>query len=307
MKKVLLTGATGFVGRHCPPLLLAQGYEVHAVHYRITKEVHHHPNLHWHKADLLDPIQITKLIDRISPSHLLHFASYTKPGKYWTSSKNFSWVQASLTLLQEFARRGGQRVVMAGSCAEYDWKYGYCSEGVTPLLPSSIYGICKHSLQSMLEAYSVQFDLSSAWGRIFFAYGPHEPPTKLISYVIRSLLQGEPALCTHGEQIRDFIHVYDVAGAFVALLDSDVSGPVNIGSGYPSALKTVILKIADQLNQHDLLQFGALPSSTNESPLLVANVTRLSEEVKWQSKYSLDHGLEQMISYWKQQLLNELK
>jgi nucleoside-diphosphate-sugar epimerase len=305
MKKVLLTGATGFIGRHCPPQLLTQGYEVHAIYSRIAGEAH--PNVHWHKADLLVPMQITRLIDSIRPTHLLHLAWYAIPGKFWTSSENFRWVQASLTLLQEFARRDGQRVVMAGSCAEYDWKYGYCSEQVTPLFPSSIYGICKHSLQAMLEAYSVQFGLSSAWGRIFFLYGTHEHPSRLVSSVIRSLLQEEPAPCTHGEQIRDFLHVYDVADAFVALLESDVSGPVNIASGCPVAVKKIVLKIADQLNQRDLLQLGALPLSDSDPPLLVADVTRLSKEVNWQPKYDLDYGLEQTIGYWKQQLLNELK
>ncbi|OAD21866.1 CDP-4-dehydro-6-deoxy-D-gulose 4-reductase [Candidatus Thiomargarita nelsonii] len=118
MKKVLLTGATGFIGQHCPALLLTQGYEVHAIYSRIAGEAH--PNVHWHKVDLLAPMQIARLIDSIRPTHLLHLAWYAIPGKYWTSSENFRWVQASLTLLQEFARRCGQRVVMAGTCAEYD-------------------------------------------------------------------------------------------------------------------------------------------------------------------------------------------
>jgi len=300
MKKVLLTGATGFIGQHCLPILLTQGYEVHAVSSKKIEKTH--SNIHWHKVDLLDSIQTSKLIDNIRPTHLLHLAWYAVPGKYWTSSENFRWVQASLTLLQEFAHKGGQRVVMAGSCAEYDWKYGYCSEQITPLFSSSIYGVCKNSLQSMLEAYSSQFSLSSAWGRIFFLYGSHEHPNRLVSSVVGSFLQGMPARCTNGEQIRDFLYVSDVASAFVSLLESDVSGTVNIASGSPVAVKTIILQIAEQLNKHELLELGALPLSTNEPPLLVADVTRLSKEVNWKPKYDLDYGLEQTISYWKQQL-----
>ena len=301
MKKVLITGASGFIGRHCLPILLAHNYEVHAVYSTTIGETL--DGVYWHQTNLLDQKQITDLINRIQPSHLLHFAWYATPGKYWTSADNFRWVQASLTLLQAFADKGGKRVVMAGTGAEYDWNYGYCSEQVTPLSPSSIYGICKHSLQAMLEAYSHQFNLSSAWGRIFFPYGPYEHPVKLVSSVIRALLQGKPAACTSGEQIRDFLYVYDIADAFIALLESEVSGPVNIASGCPVAVKTIILKIAEQLNQRDLVQLGALPLSTHEPPLIVADITRLTQELKWQPKYNLDDGLEQTINYWKQQLI----
>ena len=86
MKKVLLTGATGFIGRHCLPLLIAQGYEVHAVYAKAAGG--EHPGLQWHKANLLDPSQIYMLMEEVLPTHLLHFAWYAIPGKYWTSPEN---------------------------------------------------------------------------------------------------------------------------------------------------------------------------------------------------------------------------
>jgi len=300
MKRVLLTGATGFIGRHCLPLLAARGYAVHAVSSRPITE--NQSNIHWHQANLLDPAQVVALISDVQPSHLLHFAWYAVPGKYWTSTENLRWVQASLGLLQEFARQGGQRVVMAGTCAEYDWRYGYCSEAITPLAPATLYGICKHSLQLVLSAFSRQTGLSAAWGRIFFLYGPHEHHNRLIPSVIRSLLQHEPARCSHGNQIRDYLFVQDVADALVALLESDVSGPANIASGIPIALRGIIYKIAEKLNRRDLIQLGVLPTSTNEPPLLVADVNRLHDEVGWRPKYNLDTGLDRTIEWWKKQL-----
>lgn len=304
MKKVLVTGASGFIGRHCLPFLIAQNYEVHAVHSKSTiKTVE---KVHWHQADLLNTQQLVTLIDTISPSHLLHLAWYAIPGRYWTSAENFRWVQASLTLLEHFARVGGQRVVMAGSCAEYDWRYGYCSEQITPLVPTTIYGTCKQALQMMVTAYCAEYGLSCAWGRIFFPYGSYEYPTRLVPSVIRALLKGEPARCSHGEQIRDFLAVQEVANAFVTLLESEVCGAVNIASGQPTAVKTIVTKIAELLDRRDLVQLGALPLSENEPPLLVADVTRLSEELKWQPQQHLDHYLEKTVDYWKQQLLDEL-
>jgi nucleoside-diphosphate-sugar epimerase len=298
MKKLLITGARGFIGRHCLQLLLERkDFEIHAVSRKEQKK--DRLDVHWHKADLLDSSQVPQLLARVQPSHLLHFAWYAEPGKFWNSIENFRWVRASLSLLQAFSVYGGKRVVAAGSCSEYVWKNGYCSEESTPLLPSTPYGICKHSLQMMMASFSKQADISCAWGRIFFLYGPHEHPNRLVSSVILSLLKDSPANCSHGKQIRDYLYVQDVAEAFLALLQSEVQGPVNIASGRPIAIKEVIIKIAEKLNRKDLIRLGALSASPDEPDLLVGDIGRLSKEVGWRPKYSIDQGLTKSISWWK--------
>ena len=297
MKKVLLTGATGFIGRECIPFLLKSGYEVHAVSSKVVETVQ--ADVYWHQANLLDLGQVRELMARVQPSHLLHMAWYAIPGKYWTSIENFQWVQASLELLQIFVQHGGQRVVMAGTCAEYDWKYGYCSEEITPLSPTTVYGSCKHSLQIMLTAFARQTGISAAWGRIFFLYGPYEYPTRLVASVIRSLLKGEPARCSHGNQIRDFLYVEDVASAFVALLKSDVQAAVNIGSERPVPLKEVVFKIGEKIGCLDLIRLGEITTATDEPPLLVADMRKLKEQVNWTPQHSLEVGLDKTIQWWK--------
>jgi len=301
MKKVLLTGATGFIGRHCLPSLLSRGYEVHAVSLK-GGPADKWPGGEWHQADLLNSEQVRALVERLRPTHLLHLAWYAVPGKFWTSLENVRWVQASLDLLQAFAQCEGRRAVMAGSCAEYDWRCGYCSEGATPLSPATLYGVCKHSLQMILEGFAKEKQLSAAWGRIFFLYGPHEPPEKLVAYIIRSLLSGVPARCSHGDQIRDFLYVQDVADALVALLDSDVRGPVNIASGQPIILKELIYTIAEKIGRRDLIQLGATPSPLDEPHLIVANNFRLRDRVGWQPMYGLQTGLDATIEWWQQRL-----
>lgn len=297
MKRVLLTGATGFIGRHCLPFLLESGFQVHAVSSRLTEQSY--PEVHWHRADLFNSGQITKLVNDVRPTHLLHLAWYTMPGRYWTSLENIRWVRASLELLQAFALKGGNRVVIAGTSAEYDWRSGYCSESITPLVPSTLYGTCKHSLQMMLSDFSKETGISSAWGRIFFLYGPNEHPDRLVPSVIRSLLLGEPARCSHGKQVRDFMHVKDVASALVSLIESDVSGPVNIASGRAFELKEIIYKIADKINQRDLVQLGVQSVPESEPPFLIANISRLSKELGWLPKLDLDSGLEETIAWWQ--------
>src|SRR5512139_1633254 len=158
MNRVLLTGGTGFIGRHVAAALTRRGFEVHSAERHtpaeLTSEARHH------RCDLLDARQVSDLMAAIRPSHLLHLAWFAEPGAYWTSPENLRWVQASLGLLQAFAAQGGCRVVTAGSCAEYDWRYGYCSETLTPLRPDSLYGACKHALQVMVSAFARQASLS---------------------------------------------------------------------------------------------------------------------------------------------------
>ncbi len=296
MKRVLLTGASGFIGRQAIAPLLEQGYEVHGV----STVAQTRPHVQWHQADLFDMQQSDALMQKIRPTHLLHFAWYAVPGKYWTAPENRRWVEASTALLQAFQHVGGQRVVMAGTCAEYDWNFGQCDEQTTPLQPATLYGQCKHELQTALSAYAGQAGFSNAWGRIFSLYGPHEYPSRLVASVILALLRGETAKCSEGSVIRDYLHVADVASAFVALLDSEVQGAVNIGAGHGVALKDVVDRIGMKMGRPDLIRRGALPTPASEPSLLVANTVRL-QGTGWVPHHTLDSGLDDTIAWWRSQ------
>jgi nucleoside-diphosphate-sugar epimerase len=300
MKKVFVTGASGFIGSHCLPILLEKNYEIHAVSTFPPNDLP--KNFIWHKCNLLDSRQASDLLAKIRPTHLLHFAWVTQPGIYWNSLDNFLWVQASLNLLQSFFKNKGHRVVMAGTCAEYDWSFETLSEESTPCSPSTAYGNCKHSLQTLLATFCRETGLSSAWGRIFFLFGPREHPQRLTSFIIRSLLQGKSAPCTEGSQIRDFLHVEDVAQAFVALLESSAQGPVNIGSGEAVTVRNFISKIGEKMDRADLIRPGDIPTGSNDPAKLIADTTKLRNEVGWVPKYDLDQGIDQTIKWWKEHL-----
>jgi nucleoside-diphosphate-sugar epimerase len=169
-----------------------------------------------------------------------------------------------------------------------------------------MYGVSKHALHLMLEAISKESALSSAWGRIFYLYGPHEHPDRLVPSVVCSLLRGELARSTEGEQLRDYLHVEDVADALVTLLLSDVRGAVNIASGFPIAVRDIILRIADILDRKDLIRLGALPTRAGEPRLLLADVSRLFQEVGWRPQRDMDEGLRQTIEWWKAELFKPI-
>lgn len=277
MKRVLVTGATGFIGRHTLPHLAAAGFEVHPIGSR--------------DADLLNGQARQDLLARVKPSHLLHLAWHVPPGKYWTSLKNVRWLQASMDLIIAFANQGGKRIVSAGTCAEYSWEGdGLCREEETPIAPASLYGTSKDALRRMQESLARQLGFSQAWGRIFFPYGPYEPEGRLVPSVIRSILAGEPAKCSHGRQIRDFIYVDDAARAFAILVDSAYEGPINIGTGIPVTIAEVAQTAARLAGRPDLLQLGALPTRSGEPDRLLADVTRLAE-IGFHPNFNIEQGL----------------
>ena len=299
MKKVLLTGAAGFIGHHCLEPLKARGYEVHAVSTKRMKSGT--GGVHWHQANLLEPGAAKALLAEVKPSHLLHLAWFVVPGKLITAPENFAWVRASMELVQEFAAHGGKRLTVCGSGYEYDWNYGYCSEKLTPAVPNTVYGSCKHALNLLVQSFATQAALSAAWGRVFFLYGPNEHPQRLVSSVILSLLKGEPAKCSHGRQIRDYLHVQDVAEGMVALLDSEVTGAVNVSSGQATTLREIVLTIGRVLERPELIQLGAIPARANDTPLVVGENLRLLNEVGWKQHFDLEAGLRQTIDWWKAQ------
>ena len=298
MKRALVTGATGFVGRQTLAPLAARGFEVVGVtsHDRPLLI----PDVQWRHVNLLDTAAARRLVEDVRPSHVLHLAWYAVPGRFWTAAENIDWLAASAALLLAFEDVKGRRFVGAGTCAEYDWADGRCVEQQTRLGPATLYGRAKDAVRALMESVAARAAFSAAWGRVFHLYGPYEHPARFVPSVARSLLAGMPARCTIGTQLRDFLHVEDVGSAFAALLDSDVAGACNIASGHDVTIASVAHIIADLIGRPDLLQLGAVPSPPGDPPCLTASVGRLQNELRWQPRFTLRAGLEQTIDFWRQ-------
>jgi nucleoside-diphosphate-sugar epimerase len=287
VKRVLVTGASGFIGRQALGPLRERGFDVHTLSRS-------------QGVDLLAPGAAVAAVAAARPTHLLHLAWYAEHGRFWTAVENLRWVGASLELLQAFAESGGQRAVIAGTCAEYQWGLdGRCIEGRTPLRPATLYGAAKHGLNEVASAYAAEAGMSVAWGRVFFCFGPYEPAGRLVPSVARALLAGREAPVTHGTQVRDFLAVEELGDAFAALLDSAVEGPVNVASGEPIALRDLVELIARATGHPELVRFGAVQPRAGEPAELVADVTRLREEVGWRPREPLGDGVDRAVAWWR--------
>ncbi|MDJ0942192.1 MAG: NAD(P)-dependent oxidoreductase [Kiloniellales bacterium] len=303
MSTVVVTGASGFIGRHAVRALLEQGLTVHAVARHELAEV---PAI-WHATDLFDVAARRLLIDQVRPTHLLHLAWETRHGYFWEAPENLDWVAATLDLVRVFHDAGGKRVVLAGSCAEYDWTPegigdGICHEGQTACRPATLYGMAKNAAFELTGAFSERVGISHAGGRVFMVYGPFETKSRLVPSIICGLLQGGPVRLGDPSKIRDFMDARDAGAALAALLLSPVEGPINIAGGNKVSIGDVADSLARLIGRKDLFEFGALENRPHDPPSLYADVTRLTEEVGFKPQFDLEHGLMNSVNWWRQNL-----
>ena len=333
LTRVLVTGAGGFIGSHVARILARQNCEVFALVRKLsedgsqsgeigpglnpdpgssqeadiisTKSLRGNERDSAHRSirvvalDLNDHVALRSALRDIRPATAIHLAWYTEPAKYWNAPENLDCVGMSLNVARALADCGCRRLLAAGTCAEYDWDYEELSEESTPLKPRGLYGVCKNALRETLEFFSRQNSIQFAWLRFFYLYGPGEAKERLVPSIILSLLRGHRAQCTAGEQIRDFLYVEDAAAAVAAVAKSAETGPVNLASGRPVKIRTLVETIARILDQSDRLDIGAIPDSRCEPARVVADPTRLFRRIGWQPSFTIDHGLLRTVNWWK--------
>jgi len=296
LRRVLITGGSGFIGSHCLRPLVARGFEVHAVSRRVVEDG---GNVVWHQADLLKASDRERVLAESAPTDVLHAAWDVTPGAYRDSPANDEWLAASLAFGRAAISAGVTRVLGLGSCFEYAFGQGPCREEETPLHPATVYGKAKAALgRALIELNGPK--VAIGWGRVFFPFGPGEKPGRLIPAAARSLLARQPFNCSHGNQIRDFIYVQDLADAIAVLLASPVTGACNLGSGEPRSIRSMIEFVARELGADEMVRFGAIPvAGLDAEPLIIGDVRRLREDVGWRAAIGVEEGIRRTIAWWE--------
>ena len=299
--KILLTGAAGFIGSHITRELIKAGCEIFAFEHPDAKL--------WRIEDILNRITLIQKdlfsssdpLDAIGawrPDACIHLAWYAEPGKYLNSQLNIDALEASLRLFRGLIEKGCKQVVMAGTCAEYDTDQGYLSEN-SVTRPTTIYAATKLSLYLIGRQLADAAGINFAWARIFYLYGPYEDKRRMIPALINELLHENAFQATKGEQVRDYMHVEDIACAFCTLVLKKAVGLYNICSGMPISVRQMMEMTGDIIGKKELIKFGALPYREWEPPCIFGDNHRL-RKLGWNPQYTLEEGLKQVIEWWRE-------
>ena len=268
---ILLTGATGFVGRQVLRALAGQNCRVR-------------PVVREGKQNLLPPSAAIETViaspDIFAESvgwwadvcrdvdTVIHVAWYVEPGQYLQSPKNQECLAGTLRLAQGAIQAKVRRFVGIGTCFEYDLSAGRLTVE-TVLKPSTPYAQAKADTFATLSRLLPQNGIEFAWCRLFYLCGEGEDERRLVPFLRGKLKAGEPAELGSGTQIRDYLDVHEAGRMIVEAALGSGQGPVNICSGTPVTVRQLAERIADEYGRCDLLRFGARADNPLDPPCVV--------------------------------------
>lgn len=296
MNRVIITGGSGFLAPYVAHSLRARGFDVVLVS-RAAQFSNEMAEIHRESCDSNDFAQATILMKRYEPTHLLNLGWYTAPGKFWSSGENLRSLASNLVMTQAFVESGGSNVVSAGSCAEYLLDGSLLHEGsVTE--ERSLYATSKAALRRVVNRYLDDFGVRCAWGRLFYVYGPGEPPDKFVSWAGRSLLNSTTVELSQPDRRLDYIHVKDAAAAYATLVDSVLSGDYNVCSASPITPRIIVETMARNIGFcHPIREKPNLAPSPQ--PDVVAAPSRLLAKSDWNVNVTEEDGLKESIDRLK--------
>jgi nucleoside-diphosphate-sugar epimerase len=288
--RILLTGATGFIGAHVARALVERGVEVHgltlpgAPRERLAALA---PQVELVEGDLGDATWVRATVGSLAPDAAIHLAWFAEPRSYLRAvPENLASLRGGVNLMEALADGGTcRRVVLAGTCLE----------NIETPRPT-IYAAAKAAQHQLATGFAKR-SMSAACAHIFYLYGPWEDERRVIPTVTRSLLRGDPIDVSSGSQSRDYLHVADVAEALSALAGSDVSGRVDICTGSPVTLRRVFEEVAETTGRADLLRIGALADSESAGWPATGDATALLS-TGWKPRYDLRQGIQATAGWW---------
>lgn len=297
MKNILVTGGSGFIGKAVIKELAGRGFTIAVLSRRknvgISSDI----------AEVIvgDLFQIENILHKIKefgPESVIHLA-WDVSKDFWESRENIRWLRASEKFFYEMFKIGVQKITLAGTCAEYDWKNNAMplNEFFSETIPTTLYGQTKADLWNSLEVMSKKFGTSSANGRIFFPIGIGEEQFKLVSDVTTKLLRDGMAEVGVGTSRRDFIDVRDVGAAIALVSVSDVRGPVNIGNGTGLSIQEVMDMILDAIGSDLNYKITYGPGGRNGLAVdtVLADVGRLKNELGFRSSIPMSSCVTNLV------------
>lgn len=306
MKRVAITGATGFVGANLAERLIQDGHDV----YLLIREGHQSwriehllPHLHVVSVNLLDRKELLASIKQIRPDWVFHLAAY---GAYSWQENLDTAIQtnflSAVNLVEVCREVGFEAFINTGSSSEYGLK-GYAPPEDDFLDPNSYYAVTKASTTLFCRYTAQRFNLPIYTLRLYSVYGPYEDPKRLIPMMILKGLQGTLPPLVHPDVARDFIFTEDVNNACIFVASSSSTLPFgsvyNIGTGKQVALRDIVSLTRNLFNIKDEPEWGSMENRPWDTNIWVANNERLTS-AGWSPKYDFQSGYMKTIEWYKQ-------
>lgn len=291
MKKILITGASGFLGLSIVRELAKQrNYEIYAV--TSGRQTTEFPkgviNV---TANLLDREQSKSVIEKVRPEVMLHLAWELSQADYLNSQNNLVWLEESLYMLRTFISVGGKYFAFSGSSAEYGHFTGFAETGI--IVKRSLYGQCKLSFHEMATKVSQEENIKYVNLRFFPILGKGVRKNIAIAKAVIAFAAKEKFICKAPYNIWDFISVYDAARATYEIISQDYTGIVNIAGGKPQMMGEVFKNIAKKMSCEQLV---VLEDTNNRSEILVADTEVLNQKIGYHCSVDIDKMLDDTIT-----------
>ncbi len=293
--KILLTGASGFIGAAFAKAALAHGHQIAALvrpDAPVVTDSSTPANMTWLRGSIAEP-PWDKIV-AFAPETCVHAAWVTAPKVAYDSPQHFDCFEWSKTFLTGAVERGVRHVVSLGTCIEYELGRQPLVEDRTPLKPIGPYPTAKNQLRLFLEEESRRAGFSLCWPRVFYAYGVGEHPGRLCSSIIQKLKAGEKITLKTPASTKDYVYVTDVANALMTVVDQRFAGAINICPGIGVTILELAQTLAGLLGRPELVVTPAEPA---EDPMgfVVGDSTRL-RALGWKPEYDLRRGLGAMVA-----------
>jgi nucleoside-diphosphate-sugar epimerase len=293
--KILVTGATGFIGSAFSRLALTRGHEVAGMMLPTETPPANVPaseKMLWLKGTLAG--LPWNEIESFQPNVCVHFAWIATPGVYLESPENEDYLRWSLDLVHRLRGIGTNHIVGVGTCIEYKITNAPLNEDRTSIDPTTLYSRCKNTLRETLEAEARRDGYSFCWGRIFYPYGVGEHPARLCSASIQKLCRGEKLVLKTPHSTKDYIYIEDLAAAILLTLETRFTGTINWGAGVGVSVREIADQIAAMLGRPELVE-EAQPPQVDPLGYVVADSAKL-RQLGWKPEHSLERGLKKMLA-----------
>ena len=299
-KRILVTGASGFIGSHLCKGLKDREAEVYGVSrlFQSDNEI----CSHWLQGDLAETSDVHKIIKASMPNIIFHLASHVVGARDLeivmpTFKSNLA---STVNILTESTKLACEKIVLIGSLEEPE-------ESTSFITPSSPYAAAKFASSAYGRMFHALYQAPVTIARLFMVYGPGQRDlTKLVPYVILSLLREKNPNLTSGQRLVDWIYVQDVIDGLIMMVQAkNVEGDtIDIGSGQLHSVKSIVQKLSKLIDPTIKLGFGSVSDRPMEQ-VRVADTYTTHAKTDWKPHTSLEVGLKKTIDWYRRQLKTE--